>query len=512
MVEPLRELTRKGSSFDWTSKQEQSFDDVKRALCKQPVLQIFDERLKTIISTDASGHGIGATLTQKTINTEVTIAFASRTLSATERNYSTIEREALACVWAVERFRQYVWGRNFVLRTDHKPLIFLLNSKGIGKASARVDRWISRLLSYNYDCEYRSGKENIVPDFLSRNPCKDEADSEEILLDDENIVATVVEDLQAISIDEYKKAVGVCDECIKVKQMIEEGWKNVGNKISNEILPYYKCRGELAYVDGLIMKGAYRLIVPRSLREKILKLAHEQHPGIVRSKQRLRELYWWPGMDKQMEDLVKSCVICNQNDKTVKTFQAPMQPVDFPKEPWKKLGIDIIGPFDKLPSKYRFGVTLVDYHSKWPEVAFMPEVSTHRIIKFLKTIFGREGSCHELVSDNGVQFRSFEFARFLKSENVRHLRTSLYYPQSNGEVERFNRTLKHVVERVITEKFGDVAQEVSQFLRIYRSTIHATTGKSPSELLHGRCMKTKLNIGLSKVLGEILTKQLYRRE
>ncbi|KAK0134339.1 Retrovirus-related Pol polyprotein from transposon 17.6 [Merluccius polli] len=171
VVEPLRALLRGSATFIWTPEAQQSFEAVKRLIVDSPALSLFDPELPTIVTTDASDYGLGAVLTQIHPDaSERTVAFASRTLSPAERKYSTVEKEALGCVWATERWRTYLWGRHFTLRTDNSPLTTLLTSKGQGRAGMRVARWSARLLSFCYDIQYKPGRENVTADCLSRLP------------------------------------------------------------------------------------------------------------------------------------------------------------------------------------------------------------------------------------------------------------------------------------------------------------------------------------------------------
>lgn len=250
---------------------------------------------------------------------------------------------------------------------------------------------------------------------------------------------------------------------------------------------------ELSIVDDCVFRGTYRLVVPGSLQKHLIDIAHETHQGIARTKQRLRELYWWPGMDRQVEAFIEVCATCRQNDKTAVTHNAPLQPVPLPVAAWEKVGIDIVGPFDTAPRDSRFAVTLVDYYSKWPEVAFVTHITTATIIQFLTAAFSREGNPREIVSDNGAQFTSTEFGEFLKEREIVHLKASVYYPRANGEVERFNRVLKDCLQTASIQ--GTPWKSfIRSFLMDYRATPHATAGVSPSCLLHGRQMRTKLQI------------------
>ncbi|KAJ1191874.1 hypothetical protein NDU88_001188 [Pleurodeles waltl] len=167
----LRQLLKTKNKFLWSEACQNAFDMLKNDICNAPPLQGFDSSLRSGITTDASCKGIGAVLTQ--INKEGyedTIAFASRSLTTSEEKYSVIEREALACVWAMEHFRQYVWGTPVILRCDHKPLVKVLTTKGLYKASPRLARLSVRLFDYNYVVQYLPGVKNTVADFLSRMP------------------------------------------------------------------------------------------------------------------------------------------------------------------------------------------------------------------------------------------------------------------------------------------------------------------------------------------------------
>ncbi|XP_061467536.1 cyclic nucleotide-binding domain-containing protein 1 [Rhineura floridana] len=250
------------------------------------------------------------------------------------------------------------------------------------------------------------------------------------------------------------------------------------------LLPFFKICDELSLHNGLVICGTHRLIAPPGLQAKLIQLAHETHQGIVRTKQRLCDLYWWPGMDKQVEDTIKSCVTCQHHDKTAITHVPPLQPVPLPDSAWEKLAIDIVGPFKRAPADCRYAITLIDYFSEWPEVAFTSHATSAAVITFLSAVFSQEGDPMELISDNGTQFTSVEFETFLSERNICHRRSSIYYPQANGEIERFNRSLKQSLQMA----------ELEDFLQVYRSTRHATTQKFPAELLHGREMCTKLKV------------------
>ena len=184
MVEPLRALLRNDEKFVWSKLVQHSFESVKNAIAQSPILGMYDPNLYVTLTTDASAYGLGAVLTQVKNGEEITIQCASRTLSSAERKYSVGEKEALACIWACEKFNTYLWGRKFCLRTDHQALVTLLK-KGSDRQSMRIARWSARLMKYNYDLQYRRGNENKVADALSRLPipgatCEFDSDDEVI--------------------------------------------------------------------------------------------------------------------------------------------------------------------------------------------------------------------------------------------------------------------------------------------------------------------------------------------
>ncbi|KAG5269277.1 hypothetical protein AALO_G00200210 [Alosa alosa] len=173
LVMPLRQLLRSNTQamLQWNDAANQSFMKLKTMLLKSLPLAVFDPNLPTFITTDASDYGLGAVLTQlHSGKHEHIVAFASRTLSAAKRKYSATEKEAFACVWAVERWRTYLWGHRFTLRTDHQGITTLLNTKGMNRAGKRIARWSARLMCFQYDVQYRSGSLNVLADCLSRVP------------------------------------------------------------------------------------------------------------------------------------------------------------------------------------------------------------------------------------------------------------------------------------------------------------------------------------------------------
>ena len=513
VVRPMADLLKKNTPFNWTTSVEQSFQRVKQLVSNSPMLKPFREDLPTVVTSDASDRGAGAVLSQvQPDGSEQPVAFWSRTFTDTERRYSVSEREALSAVQAVERWKVYLWGRKFTLRTDHSALTTLLSPKFSGRAGARVARWQARLLPYAYDVVYAPGNRIPAADALSRLPLSDTGPAEE---DDEVIALVTDEAAEVLSEDDVREA-SLLDETLQqLRSVIDTGWPASARSCSPEVRPYFPVRHELhVRRDSVILRGADRVVVPAALIDRYLQLGHRAHDGIVRTKQLLRSLCWWPGMDRAVADLVKACDLCQQSDKVLsqKVRPAPLQPVPLPTRPWSKLGVDVVGPIAGVPQSARYAVTLTDYHSKWVEVALSAKVETSDIIKILSVIWAREGYPDEIVTDNGPQFVSRDFESYLQKRKIKHLKSSVYWPRGNAAVERFNRSLKSWVQAAAQQSDVPFQAYIQGRLARYRATPHCSTGVSPSELLHGRKMRLDLPALDNRYPSSVITQRVDKQQ
>ncbi|KAF0306283.1 uncharacterized protein FJT64_022160 [Amphibalanus amphitrite] len=346
---------------------------------------------------------------------------------------------------------------------------------------------------------YTPGNRIPVADALSRLPL-DTSDSPDID-DGEDIVALVsaeMSDEPDTLTEERVRQESQSDPVFqRLRDTIATGWPDSARRCAKEIQPYFAVRHELqAREDGVIMRGMDQVVVPSKLRAQYVEQAHLSHDGIVRTKQLVRRLSWWPGQSRDVTEKIRNCQQCQASDKVLSgaVSQAPLQPVPFPDRPWSKLGLDVVGPLPDVPASARFAVTLTDYHSKWVEVGLTPTVTTADIIRILATVWSREGYPDELVTDNGTQFTSREFQSYLKQRGIRHLRSSVYWPRGNGAVERFNRSLKSWFIAAVNQSEVPFQQYLQLQLARYRSSPHCSTGRAPSELLHGRIMRLQLPV------------------
>ena len=254
-----------------------------------------------------------------------------------------------------------------------------------------------------------------------------------------------------------------------------------GRKLPSNLMEFNGVRHELSVEGDLLFRGD-RIIVPKSLRQEILRRSHSGHPGICRLKSKLRESYYWPRMDSDIEFIVKSCQSCEMSNKSMPRHAIPEITVPRPEHSWQKVAIDITGPFETAPQDSRFIVVLIDYFSSYPLIYSTNIITSSKIISWLDEIFSMFGNPSQIVSDNGPQFVSQEFVNFLANRGISHCRTAVYTPQQNGLVERFNKTLKNAVQTFAGDS-GGWKEKLNSFLSSYRSTKPDANKLSPSELI-----------------------------
>ena len=242
-------------------------------------------------------------------------------------------------------------------------------------------------------------------------------------------------------------------------------------------------KDELWIIGQIVMRGN-RIILPEKLWEHTVKLAHKGHQGIVRTKSRLREKVWWPNIDKQVESFIKACYPCQLVARQPRP--EPMISTQLPEGPWVDIAIDLL----EIPGGNHL-LVVIDYFSRWPEVISVPKTDAHNIIKSMESIFQTHGLPESVRSDNGQPFASAEFGKFLSDLGIVHHKGVPYWPQSNGEVERFNGTVLKIIRIAGIEK-KNWKSEMCNFLFHYRTTPHSVTGISPGELLIGRKLRDKL--------------------
>ena len=286
----------------------------------------------------------------------------------------------------------------------------------------------------------------------------------------------------------------------KVYRYVQGGWPS---HVVDELRPYRDHQTELTTESGCLMWGI-RVIIPKSLQAQVLKSLHENHPGITRMKMTAHSYFWWQGLDKNIEEVGKTCPSCRANQSNPSA--APLHPWIWPDTPWKRIHIDFAGPF----LGHMFFV-VVDAHSKWPEVEVLKSTTTEKTIEALKLLFARHGLPQQVISDNGLQFTSSEFTGFLRANRIKHILCAPYHPASNGQVERFVQTLKRTL-KTCRKDGKTLHHRLAEFLLEYRATSHATTNVAPSELFLKRKLRTRFDLMLPNLKGYVTSKQADQKQ
>lgn len=474
---PLRRLTILGQKFVWGREQQLAFDKLKESMMDSKTLGYFNDGDRTQLVADASPVGLGAVLIQVNDQGPRVIAYASKSLSEVEKRYAQIEKEALALVWAVERFHFYLYGRTFELITDHKPLETIFGARS--KPCARIERWVVRLQAYKAKVVYRPGKSNIA-DPLSRLAIT--SNTTGVTFDEcvEHYVHWVASNAMpvALKLTEIEQASESDKSIQSVRVALDRGeW-------SEDLSSFKLFATELCFAGKILLRGN-RIVIPEQLRRQTLDLAHEGHPGMTIMKQRLRAKVWWPKLDTEVEQYVKNCRGCML--VTAPSAPEPMKRRELPSGPWQHLAVDFLGP---LPSGHHLFV-VVDYFSRYIEIEIMKKIDSKETIHRLEPMLARFGLPLSITADNGPQFASEEFRVYCESNNIKLINTTPYWPQQNGEVERQNRSIlkRLTISQAVN---SDWVEELNKYLLMYRSSPHSTTKKTPAELLFGHNIRDKL--------------------
>jgi transposase InsO family protein len=473
ITKPMRDLLKEDAEFVWDENQQSSLQKAKDVISNKPVLAFFDPEKEVTLETDASKHGLGATLLQE----GKPIAFASKSLSQTEQNYAQIEKELYAILFGCQRFHQYIYGRKVDVRSDHKPLESIAK-KPLASAPPRLQRMLLQLQKYDIQILHVPGKDIPIADALSRN-FPDSALNEE----PENPLYQVHSILNNMPIsdnktEEMKNETKNDEHMQKLTKRILEGWPSARNQCDPSIINMWNHRDELSIIDGLIFKGE-KILVPPAMRPEMLQKLHTGHLGKEKTKQRARGILFWPGMCAQLDDIVERCPTCNRLRPSQP--KEPLMSHSIPTRPWQKVATDIFSWNDR-----QFLVT-VDYYSRFFEIDELSQLTSRAVIRKLKANFARHGIPEEVISDNGPQYAAEEFHNFANEWDFKHSTSSPGYPQSNGLAEKTVQTAKKILEKAKADPNND------PFLALleYRST-PVDNLASPSELLYSRQLRSIL--------------------
>lgn len=486
VAEPLLLLTKKDTEFVWTQPQQLAFDQLKKALVTAPILASPRLGDDFIIETDASGKGLGAVLKQVQDGKEHVISYFSRALNKYEKNYPPVELEALGIVAAVKNFMPYIDGAKTLVITDHAPLKSLLFRKEV---EGRLVRYQLALQGLNLVIQYRPGRHNHVADALSRYP--EQVNYLNMLGD----LATYDKITQSeVAVDQDS------DEALKkLKSLCEaEPDKAVEKNI-------FVLNNVLYKLPTGINRNPVALLSPNSLLvPRIVKNFHESmfgaaHLAVQKTLSLIKSAFEWTNMEKSVRNYIKSCEHCLRVKSPNRFSIEPLQQLEDSHAPLDRVHADVIGPLPQTVSGNRYILTIVDSFTKFVVAEPMPDQKSSTLIKiFVDRFFSVFGAPTILVTDNGTNFLSNDFTKFLQAYVVQHNCSTPYHHAANGQVERMNRTIETLITQSIPCQKDDWDDLLQLVMQSYNSTKHAATSYSPFYLMFGREPKTTFHLSVSQ--------------
>jgi hypothetical protein len=478
LLTPLTEVTKvpRGSkTFKWAEAQDKAFHEVKKVITQNALLKFPDFNKVFDIHTDASDYQLGAVISQE----GQPIAFYSRKLTETQRNYTVGEREMLSIVETLNEFRTMLLGYRIKIYTDHENLTRLTT---VSK-SPRIQRWRWTIEEFGPTIEYIKGPRNVVADALSRL--------------DTDVSSTTTSSKQIAELYENTddKSLQDLDYPLSTQIIAEHQLKDQTLIQNNTRHPEYFSKS----VDGHnVILFNNKIYIPKTLRKPILSWYHSalQHPGIQRTERTIRSHLVWPGLSKDVEKHIKSCHQC-QRCKNPRKKYGHLSLKDIDQAPWDTICVDLIGPYTVTTKHEKElslqAITMCDPATGWFEVAEIKDKTAEATAKILdQTWFCRYPRPKRCISDNGNEFLGKEFQELLQSYGVKSVPTTVRNPQANF-VERVHQTLGNMLRSHELEDHDfDYQDPWSQILAncawAIRSTVHTVLNASPAQIVFGRDM------------------------
>jgi transposase InsO family protein len=514
LTEEARGEWAKGSA--WNPLATAAFEKLKLLVAEEVVLDYPNPKTPYHVVCDASDFAVGAMLAQlDSDGRERPIAFASKRLTETESRYSATEREGLAVVFAVKKFRQHILGRPTVVVTDHAALRQLYTTKD---PVGRISRWVVLLMEYNLTFVHRPGTENRIADALSRlarvgSGPETWFDTEE----DEQVV-------QAVQVATEEKTMGDKTAWRQWQEQdsrfgamvfyLEHGKlpDNIQEEDRNWVLA---SDDRFTIVDGLLHRvdfirdGRARLmnlqvVTPSQCRDEVLQQVHSSegdgaHPGIRRTAAKAAQAFWWPSMTADAERYVRGCLTCQRVGRQAapKLAQRGRPVGEFPLD---LVAMDVLQmPISK--TGYRYILTMVDYHTRyaWAEPLF--DKSAGSVVQaYMKHLVWTHGGAQRLLTDNGGEFTNGTLREVCSLLGTKKIFSTPYHPEGDGSVERMNRTILTMLRPFEAQAEGEACWDESlpKILGAYNGAPSDGLGgtTSPYEAMFGRRRPTQLERAL----------------
>ena len=456
----LYSLTTKDSVFSWTEHHQSAFEQLKSSLMTAGTLSLPDLSRPLEVMCDASTRALGAVLQQRDADTDLPlpIAFASRVLTPTERGYFTQELECLAVVYALDKFRVYLLGRHFKLFTDHQALVSVLRKPS---TSPRIERRSLSIQEFDFEIVHIPGRTQLVADALSRA-------TEPV------VVGSLMDPAQSWSVHQANDQ--FCASTIShLEASTETGFAGFELR-----------EGILVLRDGAC---GHRVVVPLSLKEEVLQHVHgsptSAHQGIKRTLSRCAQDFFWPGWRRDVINHVRSCLSCQERKAPAKekrpTFHIFSQGFN------DLVAMDIQGPLVQTHRGVEYILVIQCLFSKFVVAVPLQDTTAPVVAEsFLRSWVMYFGPPARLLTDNGSNFHSGVMEDLYLLFKINKLWTSPYHPQTDGSVERFNRTLNAMLSHFVdVQRQDDWDQFLPLVIFAYNSTYNPSIGTTPFFMVNG---------------------------
>ncbi|MEM7282731.1 MAG: RNase H-like domain-containing protein [Pseudomonadota bacterium] len=536
IASPLTMLTATGKrnkkgdngKIIYDEKAKKSFEALKHLLADEPICLAHPDWSKPFeVHPDACKTGLGAVLTQKTDTGERVVMYASRSTNGLEKNYLPYELEALAMVWAIELFRHYLYGRKFIVRTDHRALKWLMKREH----GTRVTRWVMRLQEYDFEVFHRAGTASSNADGLSRNPLPStnpygEDDIEPLYC---NVATGSGEQKPSAGLPDGTLFGGCGGHCLSadgVEAPKDDHERREGSFELRLVKDYYEAENKQEWFketflkykdesysklvtnenfyekDGLVYldvrkkpvkkvgeERVDKLVVPQKLVDFVLYLHHNtllnSHQGRKRTLSAISRRFYWKRMSQDCRAWVKACVPCKRR-KTPRPMKLGYTHPMFKNRPFHTVAIDLVGPCPETRDGDVWILTMMDVFTRWPIAVPLPNRKSETIMKALyENLFSAHGMPCCILSDRGKEFIDSGLRRLCNWLGVNKIATTGYQPQANGHVERFHRFLNAAMTIVAKGSVSKWDWYLPSILFSYRVGECDSTGFSPFLLMSG---------------------------
>ena len=530
LAKPLHQLLEAGRQFEWTAETDSAFNTLKEKLIQTPVLGYPLPQEPFILDTDASNYATGAVLSQIQDGKERVIAYYSRSMNSAEKQYCVTRKELLAIVRAVKQFHCYLYGRHFTIRTDHAALTWLLKFRN---PEGQIARWIQRLQEYDFEVVHRAGLKHNNADALSRRPCltnncrhcdrletrDNPANTSVGTAPCEVLSPFTVNSISSLSdIYQYTELREAQLQDPDVKPILE--WKESSSDrpsreevagCSPDTKLYWAQWKSLSVRQGVLHRlwetvaGDHtiaQLILPKVLRKEVFTQLHNTptsgHLGVNKTLERLRSRFYWPGLHGDVRKWCTSCDDCASRRGPPTKPRAPLAKYTA-GAPAERIAIDILGPLPESNMGNKYILLVMDYFTKWPEAFSLPNQTAITVADVLvKEYVCRFGVPLSLHSDQGRNFESNVFQEMCELLGIKKTRTTALHPQSDGLVERVNRTLESQLSKFVDRNQKDWDHLLPFMMMALRSAVQESTRSTPAKLQLGRELRLPVDLLLGR--------------